>query len=291
MGYFKFILRLRLDIIMDVVSVNDAFTNVMKDIKVIVEADYSFIIQKIVESRQNLLTSIENLHWRNRIKLPNKTSLCVMDITDNQGLPYFLETKEDLVPDDPPNRDKEHFYYTSGSIHHNEQVALGAQPVHLKIKKYPCKVCNSNFYTSQCLKKHIKAKHLHIRNNKGPLCSHSTSDKTNIDHPILRAQPDFEDKTCNICSTHFYRKIDLKRHNKNVHKTSKEATEKCKETAVVESEEVIVLENSSKPALNLKQKEVCYICGNQFLHWSQLHAHMKSVHFESGVSITPFTPR
>ncbi|XP_055928041.1 zinc finger protein 184-like [Argiope bruennichi] len=87
--------------------------------------------------------------------------------------------------------------------------------------RFRCRICHTNFWRKIDLKKHEKMHGLE-KCGKGPSCIKELGPKVQMVHPEQLHRPDGHPKPkpekyrfrCKICLTNFWRKIDLKKHEK-----------------------------------------------------------------------------
>merc|ERR1712126_193778 len=201
----------------------------------------------------------------------NEKATHLVEKMDNQNARNFIDTSLN----EKQNSNEEKANKCTSTYASKEDTMKKVQPVYLKLKKYSCKICCSSFFSNKSLKRHVKSLHIACKEFKIQNTSRVSCDKANLKCRLSATHLRESVKKCDICKTEVYRDVDLVRHYENFHRIKKE---KESETFQNNSDHETLIPEPIKPVLNLGQKEVCQICGEQFLHWNGLLAHMKFIH-------------
>ena len=91
-------------------------------------------------------------------------------------------------------------------------------------RKFPCRICGTEFRTLHDIHQHFKQEH----KNKHPFgcdtCGYKAKDDTKLKKHELCHQPGGPKEYCNICFKEFRNKVSLRTHRNMVHKMGKQYT-------------------------------------------------------------------
>ena len=87
----------------------------------------------------------------------------------------------------------------------------------IRPRNHNCNLCDSAFFSSALLKRHISGVHQGIRKHKCHLCPKSYKQSNKLSYHITTFHLGVKEHKCDSCKKSFTNKENLKIHQKNVH--------------------------------------------------------------------------
>ncbi|OXA47439.1 Myoneurin [Folsomia candida] len=147
--------------------------------------------------------------------------------------------------------------------------------VHTNRHRPRCDSCDSEFYTSATLRKHISTvTHLEKSTRrifKCEFCLQTFLLKVYLQRHVRMVHENRGNRTCTFCDKRFSTSGNMRRHVEVTHPTSSEKLHSCDKCEYRSHSKVNLARHEKRH--NSTNRRECYFCNKQFLYFSSLVTH------------------